>query len=203
MKKRWSKKYNPKYFKAITTLFPWMKPYFALVSNFMQSKYQQVCSIVLYIDLYLWEFMDVHTPSHPHTFWGMRNTGVLFISNCFGFWYNCLVQNNHPAAVWTMKKSLQLPELSSGFDETSSLGGFELSRLVWLTPMIFWGVPLSCDVQLCVPHPILPQQCRAHVWCQGRVSGGSKGPVVPARWTAGIIPVPVPCCLLEVCHLHA
>lgn len=40
-----------------------MKQYFVLVSNFMQSKYQQVC--ISRLDLYLGECVNVHSPSQP------------------------------------------------------------------------------------------------------------------------------------------
>lgn len=71
----------------------------------------------------------------------MTNAGVLSISTPFGFWCNSLILNNNSAAVWMKKASLQLPKLTTGDDKPGALGGFNLARPVWLTPIIFWRVP--------------------------------------------------------------
>lgn len=171
-----------------------MRPYFALVSNLMQYKYQQVCRIILYIDLYLWECAYVHTPSHLPNFEERQTLGCFPLANVLTFdriafyWIITLQQ-------FGQRKKPPTGRFKHWVDETSSSGAFELSRLVWLTPIIFWRVPLSCDVQRCVSHLTLPQQRRAHKWCQGRVSDGSKGAVAPAKWAAGLLLVPLPCCV--------
>lgn len=74
----------------------------------------------------------------------MANAETLSISTPFGFWCNCLVLKNNSAAVWIKKASLQLPDLTTADDKTGALGGFNLARPVWLTPII-WRMPLTSN----------------------------------------------------------